>query len=35
VIDADSKIHSVQPDPDYRFRPEAEDMLEILRKVVS
>lgn len=35
VIDSESRVRSVQADPDYRFRPEAEDTLEILRKVVS
>ena len=30
-----ARFTPLQPDPDYRFRPEAEDMLEILRKVVS
>lgn len=35
VIDADGIVRSVEADPDYRFRPEPETTLAILRKVVA
>ena len=33
VIDADGIVRSVQADPDYTYRPEAETTLEALRKI--
>ena len=34
VVDGDGIVRSVQADPDYTYRPEAETTLEALRKVV-
>jgi peroxiredoxin len=33
VVDADGIVRSVQADPDYTYRPEAETTLEALRKI--
>jgi peroxiredoxin len=35
VVDAGGVVRSVQADPDYTYRPEAETTLEALRKVVK
>ena len=35
VVDADGVVASVQADPDYTYRPEAETTLDILREVVA
>jgi peroxiredoxin len=35
VIDAKGIVRSVEADVDYRYRPEAEATVEVLRKVVS
>jgi len=35
VIDRKGIVCSVEADPDYRYRPEPETTLEILRKVVG
>ena len=35
VVDADGIVASVQADPDYTYRPEAETTLDILRDVVA
>jgi len=35
VIDSDGIVRSVEADPDYRFRPEPETTLEVLRKVMA
>jgi peroxiredoxin len=35
VVDADGIVRSVQADPDYTYRPEAETTLEALRKLVT
>jgi peroxiredoxin len=35
VVDAEGIVRSVQADPDYTYRPEAETTLEALRKVVG
>lgn len=35
VVDAGGIVRSVQADPDYTYRPEAETTLEALRKVVG
>lgn len=35
VIDADGIVASVQADPDYTYRPEAETTLDILNNVVA
>ena len=35
VIDGDGIVRSVEADPDYRFRPEPEATLEVLRTVVA
>ncbi len=35
VIDAKGIVRSVEADPDYRYRPEAEATLDALRKVVA
>ncbi len=34
VVDADGIVASVQADPDYTYRPEAETTLDMLRDVV-
>ena len=35
VIDAKGIVRSVQADPDYRYRPEPETTLDVLRRVVK
>ena len=35
VIDTDGVVASVQADPDYTYRPEAETTLDILNNVVA
>ena len=35
VVDRDGMVRSVQADPDYTHRPEAETTLEALRRVVG
>jgi peroxiredoxin len=35
VIDAGGTVRLVQADPDYRFRPEPETTLEVLRKLAA
>ena len=35
VVDAEGIVRSVQADPDYTHRPEAETTLEALRKIVA
>jgi peroxiredoxin len=35
VVDANGIVRSVQADPDYTYRPEAETTLDALRKVVG
>jgi peroxiredoxin len=35
VVDAEGIVRSVQADPDYTYRPEAETTLEALRQVVD
>ena len=35
VIDGTGIVRLVQADPDYRYRPEPESTLEVLRKVVA
>ncbi len=35
VVDGQGIVRGVEADPDYRFRPEPEATLEVLRKVVA
>lgn len=35
VVDAKGIVRSVQADPDYRYRPEPETTLDVLRRVVK
>jgi peroxiredoxin len=35
AVDAEGIVRSVQADPDYTYRPEAETTLEALRKIVA
>lgn len=35
VIDQEGVVHSVEADPDYKYRPEPETTLDVLRKLVG